>query len=136
MSPGMKKRATQCVQREYSWPLAALAQSPLAHSYLPRRSIITHGRRTTALLPHHRTPATVTDGLGMTARPVGRCRAETACPTDGALGAVLAESGGGPLMQRGAEKHRGDCFAIFAVIRRASSLVSSLAADRSAWRWR
>jgi len=39
-------------------------------------------------------------------------------------------------MQRGAEKHRGDCFAIFAVIRRASSLVSSLAADRSAWRWR
>jgi hypothetical protein len=54
----------------------------------------------------------------MTARPVGRCRVETACPTDGALGAVLAESGGGPLMQRGAEKDRGDCFAIFAAIRR------------------
>jgi hypothetical protein len=42
------------------------------------------------------------------ARPVGRCRVETACPTDGALGPVLAESGGGLLMQRGAEKHRGD----------------------------
>jgi hypothetical protein len=38
---------------------------------------------------------------------------------DGALGAVLAESGGGLLMQRGAKKHRGDRLAIFAAIRRA-----------------
>jgi hypothetical protein len=42
------------------------------------------------------------DGLGMTARSVGRCKVETAFPTGGALGAVLAVSGGGPLMQRGA----------------------------------
>ena len=66
----------------------------------------------------------------MTARSVGRCKVETASPTDGALGAVLAENDGGPLMQRGADKHRGDGFAIFAAIRRASSLVSNLAADR------
>ena len=71
------------------------------------------------MLPHHRTPATVTDGIGMTARSVGRCKVETASPTDGALGAVLAENDGGPLMQRGADKHRGDGFAIFAAIRRA-----------------
>src|SRR5262249_50365162 len=59
----------------------------------------------------------VTDGLGMTARPVGQCRAETACPTDGALGAVLAESGGGPLMQRGADQPTSGSLAIFAAIR-------------------
>jgi hypothetical protein len=58
----------------------------------------------------------------------------TACPTDGALGAVLAESGGGPLMQHGAEKHRGDCFAIFTAIRRASSFAESFAAEHSR-RW-
>ena len=56
----------------------------------------------------------------MTARSVGRCKVETASPTDGALGAVLAENDGGPLMRRGADKHRGDGFAIFAAIRRAS----------------
>jgi len=68
------------------------------------------------MLTHHRTTATVTDGLGMTAHPVGRCRMETARPievrllADGALGAVqaAAESGGGPLMQRGADQHCGD----------------------------
>ena len=54
----------------------------------------------------------------MTARSVGRCKVETASPTDGALGAVLAENDGGPLMQRGADKHRGDVFATFAAIRR------------------
>ena len=70
----------ECVQRGCSWLLAA-AQSRLAHSCPPRRSIITRGRRTTGMLTHHRTTATVTDGLGMTARPVGRCRAETARPT-------------------------------------------------------
>src|ERR1700746_857908 len=32
------RRATQCVKREYSWLLAALAQSRLAHSCPPRRS--------------------------------------------------------------------------------------------------
>ena len=74
-------RATHCVQREYSWLLAALAQSRLAHSCPPRRSIITWGRRTTAMPIHHRTTATVTDGLGMTARPVGRFRVETVHPT-------------------------------------------------------
>jgi hypothetical protein len=79
--PELKHRATQCVQREYSWLLAALARSRLAHSCPPRRSIITRGRRTTAMITHHRTTATVTDGLGMTARPVGRFRAETAHPT-------------------------------------------------------
>jgi len=47
------------------------------------------------MLTHHRTTATVTDGLGMTARPVGRCRAETAHPTkarlaqDGVLGTAV-----------------------------------------------
>jgi hypothetical protein len=33
------------------------------------------------MLTHRRTTATVTDGLGMTARPVGRCKVETARPT-------------------------------------------------------
>src|SRR5689334_14204598 len=87
MWPELKMRATQCVQRGYSWPLAALAQSPLAHSCLPRRSIITRGRQTTATITHHRTPATVTDGLGMTARPVGRCRVENCAPYKGPIGA-------------------------------------------------
>ncbi len=82
ISPRTKnRRATHCVQREYSWLLAALAQSRLAHSCLPRRSIITRCRRTTAMITHHRTTATVTDGLGMTARPVGPCRVETVHPT-------------------------------------------------------
>src|SRR5689334_8616270 len=95
MWPELKMRATQCAQRGCSWPLAALAQSPLAHSCLPRRSIITRGRQTTATITHHRTPATVTDGLGMTARPVGRCRVEAVHPTrvrlaeDGVLGTAV-----------------------------------------------
>jgi len=33
------------------------------------------------MITHHRTTATVTDGLGMTARPVGPCRVETVHPT-------------------------------------------------------
>ncbi len=88
-------RATRCVKPEYPWSLAALAQSPLAQSRLPWRSIITLGHRTTALITHRRTTATVTDGLGMTAGPVGRCRVEIAHPTklrlaaDGILGAAV-----------------------------------------------
>ena len=58
------------------------AQSRLARWCAPRRSIITRGRRTTPTITYHRTTATVTDGLGMTARAVGRCRAETVPPTE------------------------------------------------------
>src|SRR6516162_3960114 len=104
MSPGMKKRATQCVQREYSWPLAALAQSPLAHSRTPRRSIITRGRRTTAMITHHRTTATVTDGLGMTARAAGRCRVETVRPTK----VRLVEDGVPGTVARAVTQSKGD----------------------------
>jgi hypothetical protein len=83
------RRATPCVQRKCSWPLAALARSRSALSWLPRRSIITRARRTTATTTRHRTTATVTDGPGMTARAVGRCRAGTACPSK----VQLAEDG-------------------------------------------
>jgi hypothetical protein len=39
----------------------------------------------TPMINHHRTTATVTDGLGMTARPAGLCRVGTARPTKGGV---------------------------------------------------
>jgi hypothetical protein len=76
-------RATQCVQREYSWLLAALAELHLAHSrqrHAPLLSI-TRRRRVTAT-------GVGTVGRGMDAHPVTRYRAETAHPIKDQLAAV------------------------------------------------
>jgi hypothetical protein len=69
------RRATQCVQQEYSWLLAALAELRLAHSrqrHAPLLSITRH-RRATVM-------ATII-GHEMDVPRGGRFRAETAHPT-------------------------------------------------------
>jgi hypothetical protein len=77
------RRATQCVQREYSWLLAALAELRLAHSRQRHAPLLSITRR-------HRVTATGmgTVGHGMDAHPVTRYRAETAHPTKDQLAAV------------------------------------------------
>ena len=71
------RRATQCVQQEYSWLLAALAELRLAHSrqrHAPLLSITRHRRATATVM------ATII-GHGMDVPRGGRFRAETAHPT-------------------------------------------------------
>jgi hypothetical protein len=83
MSQTKNMMATQCVQREYSWLLAALAELHLAHSrqrHAPLLSI-TRRRRVTAT-------GVGTVGRGMDAHPVTRYRAETAHPIKDQLAAV------------------------------------------------
>jgi|SRR5215472_8943854 len=86
MSPTRTKnrRATQCVQREYSWLLAALAELRSAHSRQRRVPLLNITR-------HRQAMATGTViGHGMGAHPVTRSKAETVRRTKG----QLAEVGG------------------------------------------
>jgi hypothetical protein len=91
MSPELKMRATQCVQRECTWPSAAFAESRLVHSH-PLRA------PTLSIRTRHRlaTEVTVTAIEHITAaHPVIRCRVETAHHTkaqsaeDGAVGMAV-----------------------------------------------
>jgi hypothetical protein len=71
------RRATQCVQQEYSWLLAALAELRLAHSrqrHAPLLSITRHRQATATVM------ATII-GHEMDVPRGGRFRAETAHPT-------------------------------------------------------